>query len=102
MDISPGGAVTVEITKKPKPQAAEKTLERVCGKDPKVRKYRRLIKENRPSWREKRRGGRWWHHQMKSGSYVSLEPGSTYTVPATVDVIRDLQSVSDWINVTQK
>lgn len=102
MDIQPGSQVTVEITATPRTPAAEKTIERVCRKDPVIKKKHRRLKELRPSWQEKRRGGRWWHHQMKRGRFVHLTPGNQYDVLATLDVIRDLDSVADYVKVTPK
>ena len=100
MDIAPGTNVRIEITARPNKAAAEKTLYRLCRKDPAVSKYHRVMKANRPSWREKRRGGRWWHHQMKTRPNVTLDCGASYTVFATVDVVRDLASVERWVKVT--
>ena len=102
MDIAPGSDITIEITKPPTREAARKTLHRVLRKDPVLAKRYRVQKENRPSWQEKIRGGRWWHHQMKSTPKSKLEPGATYQLRATVDVIRDLSSVAEFIKVTAK
>ena len=100
MDIAPGSTVNIEITKRPRSAAARKTLARVCQKDPDVAKHRRIQKAKRPSWQEWIRGGRYWHHQMKTKPSANLEPGSAYTVRATVDVVRDLQSVKGCVNLT--
>lgn len=100
MDVSPGQRVAVEIAQAPRCEAARKTLLRVCAKDPQVAKLKRLRKRDRPSWQTWQRGGRFWHHQMRSKPPVSLKPGATYNLRATVDVIRDLKSVSRWVKVT--
>jgi hypothetical protein len=100
MDIAPGSNVTIEITKVPRGDAARKTLYRVCRKDPDVARQHRRQKEKRPSWQEWTRGGRFWHHQMKSKPAASLKPGEVYTVRASVDVMRDLESVKRFIKVT--
>jgi len=100
MDIAPGSNVTIEITKTPRREAACKTLYRVCRKDPAVARHHRRQKARRPSWQEWIRGGKYWHHQMKSRPAAELTPGATYTVRATLDVIRDLESVRDCVKVT--
>ncbi len=100
MDITPGSMVRIEITTTPRKAAAEKTLFRVCRKDPVVAKSHRVMKDKRPSWQEKIRGGRWWHHQMRSRPNVDLSAGTQYNVRATLDVIRDLESVTRWVKVT--
>lgn len=102
MDIAPGSTVTVEITKAPRREAARKTLHRVCGKDPDVARKHRHQKNHRPSWEDWIRGGKFWHHQMESRPAAKFERGSTYTVRATLDVIRDLESVKDCVKVTAK
>ncbi len=99
MDIKPGSRVTVEITAEPRNAAACKTLTRVCRKDPEVTRKLRWVDRNRPSWQTWRRGGRPWHHQMKKYPGVSIKPGSRYSVRATLDVIRDLESVARWVKV---
>lgn len=99
MDIKAGSTIRFEIVKRPANEAARKTLERICRKDAGVAKAVRRRKENRPSLQEWRRGGRYWHHQMRSHAPIKLEPGSTYTVQTTVPMVRDLASVARWIKV---
>lgn len=99
MDIQPGQMVKVEIANRPKNDAATKTLYRVLRKDADVNKAHRTRKRQRPSWQEWRRGGKMWHHQMKSRPMISLEPGATYTLRASTDVIRDLKSVAQCVKV---
>ena len=100
MDIAPGSSVRVEITATPSNQAACKTLLRICCKDAGVARQQRWRKQHRPSLQTWQRGGRMWRHHMKSRPPVELTPGATYTVCATVDVIRDLESVEGWIAVS--
>jgi len=99
MDIVPGAPVSIEIIATPRRVAARKTLARVCAKDPATAKRHRAQKAKRPSWQEWIRGGKFWHHQMKTRAAASLEPGSKYTVRATVDVMRDLESVKEFVKV---
>lgn len=100
MDIQPGSTVTVEIKAAPRSAAALKTLHRLCRKDAKVARRQRWLQRHRPSWQTKRRGGRPWHHQMKSVPGVTLTAGQRYTLRATVDVVRDLESVAAWVRVS--
>jgi hypothetical protein len=99
MDIVPGAPLSIEVIATPKRVAARKTLERVCSKDPAVAKRHRVQKAKRPSRQEWIRGGKYWHHQMKTKPAASLEPGSKYVVRATVDVMRDLQSVKQFVKI---
>lgn len=100
MDIQPGSNITVEIVLTPRNEAARKTLTRLCRRDPAVQRRLRRIDRTRPSWQTWRRGGRYWHHQMKSATGVTIERGQRYALTATVDVVRDLHSVSRWVKVT--
>jgi len=102
MDVAPGSTITIEITKAPRRDAACKTLYRLCRKDPAIAKRHRRHKDKRPSWQDWIRGGRYWHHQMKSKAATRLRPGEVYTVRATIDVMRDLESVKDFVKVAVK
>jgi hypothetical protein len=102
MELAPGNTVAIEITAAPKSAAAFKTLARICSKDPAVLRERRRLKGHRPSWQDWRRGGKLWHHQMKSGLPAEIALGAKFTVRATVDVIRDLASVQKYVSVTTK
>ncbi len=102
MDITPGTTVTVEITAAPRSAAARKTLLRLLGRTPEVRRHQRRQKRQRPSWQTWRRGGRMWHHQMKSTPPVELAAGRRLSLLATVDTIRDLESVERYVKVTAK
>jgi hypothetical protein len=100
MDIQPGSRIRVEITRSPRAEAARKTLTRLCAKDPDVARSKRARKRKRPSWEEWIRGGKYWHHQMQSRTPVSLAPGASYSLLASVDVIRDLESVRRFVRVS--
>ena len=102
MDIKPGTTIALEITARPPRAAALKTLRRICAKDPDVRRAHDKYKADRPSWEEWIRGGHMWHHQMKSKPAAKIELGKTFTIRASVDVIRDLESVKDCVKVTPK
>ncbi len=99
MDVTPNQAVTVEVTAPPTNEAARKTLMRLFRKDPRIAEHERKQDRHRPSWQVKRRGGRLWHHQMKSRPPIELSAGSRYSLLATVDVIRDLESVRKFVKV---
>lgn len=99
MELTPGQTVAIELVATPRNEAARKTLIRLWHNDPAVSRDQRQRKRKRPSWRTWRRGGRQWHHQMRSRAPVELTPGRRLTLVASVDVIRDLTSVKRWIRV---
>jgi hypothetical protein len=100
MDIQTGSQITIEITQTPTRAAAIKTLHRICSKDAGIAKAQRHRKAHRPSWQDWIRGGKYWHHQMKSRPLTRIEPGRKYSVKATFDVIRDLGRVQAWTKIT--
>lgn len=100
MDIRPGSMITLQIERLPRSQAGRKTLIRLCRRDPQVQRRQRAQAARRPSERSWIRGGRYWHHQMRTRPPLALTPGSRYTIRATVDVLRDLASVRRWVQVT--
>lgn len=100
MNIQPGTNVSVQITKLPTNAAARKTLVRVCCKDPAIVIQRRRQQDRRPSHEFWRRGGNQWNHRMKTIPPVSLRVGASYAVRATLDVLRDLDSIKRFVKVS--
>jgi len=99
-DIAPGSDVKVTITNRVTNEAARKTLQRVLAKsdDAKAEKKRQQkVRErhNRPYIRS----GRVWVDRVPKFPVVSLEPGSSETIKATVDVLNDLKSVQRFVEV---
>ena len=101
-EIKPGGVVTVEVTGLPRNAAAQKTLAQVLRRDPRIVKLQRNQKAKRPSWQQWRRGGMQWHHQMKTQVPVKIVKGASFTIRATVDVLRRLESVKQWVKLNAK
>lgn len=100
MNIVPGSKIAVEIAKLPTNEAARKTIVRICRKDPAIARHHRHQQAKRPSWESWRRGGKMWHHQMKSVAAVRVRAGARYTLRATLDVIQDLASVERFVKVS--
>lgn len=100
-EITPGTQVRVEIVKTPTSDAAEKTLIRLLAKDAGVAKTKKKDKLfHARSVRVKGRGGRPWEHRTKMRQPVDPKVGATGTLRASVDVLRDLASVSRFVKVT--
>lgn len=100
MSVTPGSKISVELTARPTNAAAVKTIIRLFRKDAGVSRFQRQLGRTRPSMQSWRRGGNYWHHQMKTLPPVKLEIGQKYTISATVDVIRDLASVDRFVKVS--
>ena len=101
MDTPLGGKVTIEITKLPASEAARKTLVRLCRKDPRIVQHHRTQQSKRPSWERWRRGGKMWHHQMRTQPAVTLSTGQKFSILATLDVVRDLESVKRFVKLAK-
>lgn len=101
-EIKPGGMIKVQVTSLPRNAAAKKTMAQLLARDPALVRQQRARKNKRPSWQEWRRGSMQWHHQMKTESMVKLAKGAEYTIRATVDVLRRLESVQQWVAVSAK
>ena len=99
MSIAPGTQIQVELTALPASDAAAKTLVRLFRKDIRVARHHRQQQSKRPSWEEWRRGNMTWHHQMKTQPAVQLKVGARYSFRATIDVLRDLNSVKRFVSV---
>lgn len=93
-------SLSVELVALPTSAAAEKTITRLFKKDAAVARFHRQMTRKRPSMQQWRRGGNYWHHQMKTRPAVRLAIGQSYTIPATLDVLRDLASVERFVKVT--
>ena len=96
MDINPGSRVTVTVTSTVRTQNARKTLARLFIKDPAIAKIRR--RGPKPV-RGSRRAGRIWEHRPAGSAQIPPEVGESAKLVATVDVIRDLQSVARYVKV---
>ncbi|MDP6152884.1 MAG: hypothetical protein QF785_05845 [Phycisphaeraceae bacterium] len=96
-----GRQVTIKIVKQPTSVAAVKTLVRVLSKDPGHAAENKRLKDIRHRlYAPRRRGGR-----LYSGRQIKLrrlrgEIGETGTVIATHDVLRDLDSVRRFIELS--
>lgn len=99
MNIAPGSEITIEVKSVPTSAAAQKTLLRLLRKDPAAVRLQRHQKAKRPSFEEWRRGNNMWHHQMRSKPPVAVVRGAKCRIRASIDVIRDLRSVEEWVTV---
>ncbi len=99
--ITPGQNVRIEITKRPTNEAALKTIARILGKDEGIKKLDRIAtNRRRRGFKTKPRGGRPWRQHKSRLPLITGTPGEAGTVKATVDVIKDLGSVTKFVTVT--
>jgi hypothetical protein len=98
--IALGSQVSVEVDRQPTNEAAVKTIMRILGKDRVVAtEQRRLEKVRVSNYNPKRRGGRLYAGRLVKQFPVKAEIGDRGTVHATIDVLRDLDSVRRFVAV---
>jgi hypothetical protein len=97
MDFKAGQTVKVTISKAVSRASARKTLERLFMKDQQVAEPL-LARSANFIQRPKRRGGRiWTKHPTKI--HLGLELGTIATLKVNAQVLKDLGSVSDLVEV---
>ena len=98
-EIKPGQWVNVTGKAKLRSEAKKKTLIRVCEKNSEVKVERaRLSRSRKVRW--DRRGGRLWADRPARLPVVKTTPGASYKVFASIDVLRDLKSLGNAVEVT--
>jgi hypothetical protein len=104
LDITPGSAVQVKVTRNPTNEQAAKTLSRVFLRDPDNRKAARrrkriLFQQLRP----KTRGGRIWVHHNHAPRMFQPQSGDACSIQCVTTVdLNDLASVSRFVEVAAK
>ncbi len=98
MDIQPGSNVTITVKSPIKAEAAQKTLARIFMKDKAIRDTRLTTpKKVTPT----RRAGRIWNLRPQGTCNRPPAVGDSAKVLATVDIIRDIQSVARYVDVKE-
>ncbi len=99
-NIKPGSKVSVKVVNIPTNAAARKTIARILSKDKAV--HAENIKQSRirrKNYSPAMRGGRLYSGRVVKQHPVKGERGESGVVLATMDVIRDLQSVRRFVEV---
>lgn len=101
IEAKPGNTIKVTVTMTPRNESAAKTLSRVFGGSAEARKLRDVRARVRTSkmWQHQR-GGRPWTVRPKAPRLYQPKTGDACEVFATTALIRDLESVSRWVDVT--
>ena len=97
IDVKPGQTVRVTINKSINRESARKTIERLFMKDKAVSGP---IEVRSANFKElpKRRGGQIWTKRPNK-LHPTLTRGAAATIKTTPQAIRDLNSVSDFVEV---
>ena len=98
--ITPGKTLTFTITSAPQRVPQQKTLARLMRMQPAIRRELKMVarrrrqRDNVPT----RRSGRIWVNRAKATRLVRVEPGQSFTLTVTPQIVGDLQSVRGFLN----
>ncbi len=98
-EITPGQWINVKVTSEPKAAASIKTMLRIFEKDESVRTERKRLARARVP-KSHIRGGRPWYLRPTRLQVVKTTPGAAYKLFASVDVLRDLESLKPHVEIT--
>jgi hypothetical protein len=98
-EIKTNDWVNVTVKSEPRTHGGRKTLLRMLGKDPDVRKERERMKKTRPRT-EHQRGGRMWQDYPPHLRPTTVPAGTTFRVRASLDVLREMQSVAQYVELS--
>lgn len=97
-EIKPGQWVTITVKTQPRSEGGRKTLARLLEKDPSAKKERERAKRSRPR-EQHSRGGRMWNDNPPMIKVVTVKPGASGRIFASVDVLKDMASVAQYVEV---
>jgi hypothetical protein len=97
-EIKPGQWVNVTVKSELRSAAKMKTFIRICEKNPEVKMERSRLSRSRVT-RWEPRGGQLWPDKPARLQIVKTAPGSSYKVFASIDVLRDLNSLGDAVEI---
>jgi hypothetical protein len=99
-DIKPGSQIKITVTKQPTNAAGVKTVVRLLSRDPHVKQENARLKVARQNhFRQSRRGGRFWDINVVKQHPVKAAQGESGTITATLDVLADLKSVEQFLEI---
>lgn len=98
--IAPNKEVTFTVTKRPQRSAERKTIQRLMRMQPEIQNgldklaRRRRQKDNRPV----SRAGVEWVIRVKTTKLTQVEPGESFTLHVTPQIIPDIKSVESYLD----
>ena len=98
--LAPNKTFTFSITKTPSRESHFKTLERLMRMEPGTAKGLRKLADRRKRFenRDTNRGGRIWIARAKAAKLVRIEPGQSFTLRVTPQILPDLKSVEKYLD----
>ena len=98
--ISAGNSVTFTITKRPQRVAQCKTIQRLMRKQPHIQKGLKAlqVKRRREDNNTYIRAGVPWTDRAKATRLTHVEPGETFTIEITPQIVADIKSVQQFLD----
>ncbi len=102
--IAPRKTVTFTITKTPRAMRHRKTIRRLMQMQTNIQRAlnrlsrRRKLHDNVPN----RRGGRIWISRAKAAKLAVVEPGETFTLRITAQIVPDIRSVEKYLTAVEQ
>jgi uncharacterized Zn finger protein (UPF0148 family) len=93
--IAPNQRVTFTITRTPQREAERKTIQRLMRMQPEIQRgLSRLAKQRRQKDNQPySRAGKIWVNRVKTTKLTRVEPGESFTLHITPQIIGDIRSV---------
>ncbi len=101
--IAPLETLTFTVEKVPKRAAQVKTIERLMKLEPDRQRTLRHLQRQRRIYDNvvSVRAGRRWINRVRATKVARVEPGETFTITVTPQVIPDLRSVEKFLKVAK-
>ncbi len=99
--IAPLETLTFTVAKVPRRPAQVKTIERLMKLEPDRQRLLRHLQRRRMLYDNvvSIRAGRRWIHRVRATKVAKVQPGETFTLTLTAQVIPDLRSVEKFLKV---
>ncbi|MBX3374555.1 MAG: hypothetical protein KF817_12055 [Phycisphaeraceae bacterium] len=98
--LLPGKTVTFTVSCPPRTPAAQKTLQRLMRMQPKIQRGLSRLRKLRDTRNDPRqRAGRVWIVRVQTTKLTRVEPGESFTLRLTPQILPDIRSVADHLEM---
>jgi len=100
-DITPNSTMTFTVTAVPPTASKVKTIQRLMWMQPDMAKGMRMLQRRRAQKDNITyvRAGRPWTNRKRATRLQRCEVGQEFTLRVTPQIVNDLKSVSEWLDV---
>lgn len=98
--VKPGQTITCTVTKAPKTDDQQSTIERLMRRNPEAAKgLRKSQRARRQGMVVYNRGNRDWYKRENCSKIVRAVQGTSWTMPYTLDLAHDFEAVKAFVSV---